>query len=62
MGFNWRERWCFFWHRTLQVVRDYGNHKHVRCPKCGCEYGIHDGVRTVLPWRVIGPEIGRVWR
>ncbi len=62
MGFNWREWWCFAWHRTLRVVRDYGRHQHVRCPKCGCEFGVHSDVRTVLPWRLIGADIERGYR
>jgi hypothetical protein len=59
VGFNLGEMWCIYWHRTLKIVHDYGKHQRVRCPKCGREYGIHHDVHTVLPWRLIGPELDR---
>ena len=43
--------WCLRWHRKLDLIAHVSNHSdHVKCAKCGREYGVNHDVRTVLPW------------
>ncbi len=55
LAMNWRERWCVLFHRNMEVVSKLGHSWHIRCHKCGCEYGINHDVRVVLPWRDVKP-------
>lgn len=60
MGMTWKERWCLYWHRDLMVLRHYPGSKHVCCARCGCEFGINDSVRVVLPWRDVADEMRHI--
>lgn len=50
---NWKEKWCVLFHRKMSVIRKMGFSWHIKCDKCGCEYGINHDVRIVLPWREV---------
>lgn len=54
---NWKEWWCLKWHKQLVVVRHYIGSKKVKCERCGCEFGMHDGLEICLPWREIADDM-----
>ena len=50
---TWKERWCLFRHKSLSIVKRYPGSNRVRCDKCGCEFGMNNHERIVLPWREV---------
>ncbi|ASY64441.1 hypothetical protein SJ05684_c30170 [Sinorhizobium sojae CCBAU 05684] len=38
------------WHRRLDVIQSFGSAQHIGCPDCGKRFGIHHGIRSVVPW------------
>lgn len=47
----WRKVACRLgWHPRLMVIQTFGAAQHIGCPYCRREYGIHHGMRTVIPW------------
>lgn len=47
----WRSFWCRIGrHKRLHVIQSFGSAKHVGCPDCLREFGMHDGLRAFLPW------------
>lgn len=38
------------YHHSLNVIQSFGAAKHVGCPDCRREFGMHDGMRAFLPW------------
>ena len=47
----WREWWCYYFHKSLELVEDRGAYQRVRCTKCHTEYGIYHDLRTLRVWR-----------
>ena len=37
-------------HKSLDVIQSFGSAQHIGCPRCGKQFGIHHGMRTVIPW------------
>lgn len=37
-------------HKRLDLIQSFGSGKHVGCPDCGKQYGMHDGLRVIVPW------------
>jgi len=37
-------------HHRLDVILSFGSAKHIGCPDCGAQMGMHDGLRAVIPW------------
>ena len=47
----WRRLLCRLGrHYRLDVIQSFGAAKHIGCPDCGAQMGMHDGLRTVIPW------------
>ena len=57
---TWREWWCLCWHRCMSVVKQYPGSQHVKCDRCGCEFGINHSVRACLPWREIADDMKHI--
>jgi len=45
-----RFRCRFGWHKGYDVIQTFGAAQHIGCPDCGCQFGIHHGVRSIIPW------------
>lgn len=51
MGRLWRRLLCRLGkHKRLNVIQSFGPAQHIGCPDCGRQFGIHHGVRGVVPW------------
>ena len=37
-------------HKSLNVIQTFGAQKHIGCPRCGRQMGMHGGLRIVIPW------------
>lgn len=46
-------------HPKLMVIQTFGSAQHVGCPYCKKEYGIHHGMRAVIPWT---PDLAELYQ
>lgn len=47
----WRRAMCRLGlHKRLDIIQSFGQAQHIGCPDCGRRFGIHHGMRTVVPW------------
>jgi hypothetical protein len=37
-------------HRQLDVIQTFGSAQRIGCPDCGRQFGIHHGMRSIVPW------------
>lgn len=37
-------------HSRLDVIQTFGAAQHIGCPYCKREFGIHHGMRAIIPW------------